>query len=202
MTAVIHRGIVLLGASGAGKTTLIAALHSALAQVDGISIPTRLTTRKARADDLDWENTSVSRAQLDDLEISGALLMRWQKRLSEDWVEDYAFGRQDGANLVLGANNALLLDPRNSEALLAIDGMVRILVTCRSELRLARLARRSPHILQDAKEWLARSEDGSSQLLSKVHCVIENNDEGIERCLVQIGHLMVGLGFELGNVFA
>lgn len=194
-------GAVILGASGAGKSTLLASLRNRLKDHPCVRFPGRLTTRSPRADDVAWENISVSLDEMAQREAAGMLLMRWQKPLGAQTSEHYAFPKlADHAGVgVLGGNDALIenastIRPDPS----ALDHLFKILVVCSPEVRRRRLLTRSPELAQKPEELSARLRPTPRVVRESADAVLDNTtcfDTGelrsLEKTLVVMGSRLV-----------
>lgn len=197
----LYSGAVILGASGAGKSTLLAALRTRLKDHPCVSFPGRLTTRPPRADDVSWENISVSLHEMTQREAAGNLLMRWQKPLRADKSEHYAFprlARQTGVG-VLGGNDALI---ENASSIRpdpsVLHRLFKILVVCAPEVRRHRLLTRSPELAQNPSELSARMRPTPLVVKASAHMVLDNTTgfgagelRSLEETLVAMGSRVV-----------
>ncbi|MEH1098027.1 hypothetical protein [Micromonospora sp. CPCC 205561] len=172
----MRRGVVLVGGSGAGKSTILRALRDHFSWAPEIAFPRRFVTRMPRADDVSEENVSVTEQELDDLERIGHILLRWRKELSADAAAHYAFERLHATFAVLGGNDALLADgAKIRPSPQALDGYLRVLVSAPVEVRYERLSRRSPELNRHSDEWRVRMTDNEPALRLKVDMVVANS---------------------------
>lgn len=171
------RGIVVYGASGAGKSTLLHRLHDALASSRDIEFLPRLITRAPREDDVAWENIGIDRDALGDLFARGEGWFRWTKPFPDGSGEDYAFALPRRRVVVLGGNDALftyphLVRPSANE----LEGLTKVLVTCRRAIREQRLFERQPKLADRPVEAEVRLGDTPDQAAALADVVVENDD--------------------------
>jgi ribose 1,5-bisphosphokinase PhnN len=183
----VYVGAVLVGASAAGKSTLLANVRASFQkdsdklQPSLVSFPTRLTTRTPRADDSGWENESVPLAVIDDLEYSEALLVRWTKRMSSGDPEHYAFRKSGLGWPVLGGNDELLNNTgsvRPDRHLLR--RLYKIGVICSDETRQRRLLRRNPDLSNRPMELATRLQKTPATVIAQCNLIIDTTD-GLSR---------------------
>lgn len=177
-----YQGVLLVGGSGAGKSTVRSLLRRRFADADDIAFPRRFVTRAARADDDPEENVVVTEQQLDEFEHAERILFRWTKKLGTDRVAHYAFERSGVPFVVLGGNDALLLDETKVRPFPnPVKAYLRVLVSASPEIRRKRLSRRSPELAQNGDELQVRLADNESRLRPMVDLIINNSGGDPER---------------------
>lgn len=144
------RLVLVVGPSGAGKDTLIAAAKSALAGDDRYVFPRRTITRQAVATAEDHE--SVSPERFAELKRAGAFALDWNAHglsygLPARLSDDLAAGR----TVVVNGSRAAV-----SEAGRRFASLVVLLVDATPEVRAARLASRGRETAGEIAERLGR----------------------------------------------
>jgi ribose 1,5-bisphosphokinase PhnN len=178
-------GIVVVGASGAGKSSLLALLRNTLSGFSEIEFPVRLTTRAPRRDDSPLENCSVDPLYLDALVESDELLLRWEKRITPDHGEFYAFKRTASPLVVMGGNDELITNRASIRPDKDILNMlVKIAVICDPNVRATRLLRRSPELRQARDELQTRLSSTPTDVLEMCEVIIDNT-EGFDEAEVK-----------------
>ena len=160
------RALVIIGGSGAGKTTLVDGVRAAA--VAGVSVPARRVTRAPRQGDHPAEAAHRSAAAFAAEVAAGALGLTWQRRLG-DQVERYGFvAAPPGLVPVYSANGALLAGDAALAPADALADALIVAVAAPHAIRAARLAARSPDLA--TAERAARL----AELEPPAHVVIDN----------------------------
>lgn len=163
--------VVVVGASGVGKSTLVRAVRaSALAAPDGpVVVPPRFVTRPPRAGDAEGENVYLGPEEFSARVARGELAVHWTRQLSAGRTERYGFPRTAPGKLPLySANNAW---PRA-----AVPNALLVGVVAPEDLRRARLEARSAEQWRRAPEELAhRMADPAADVQAWVHRVVHNH---------------------------
>lgn len=144
------RLVLVVGPSGAGKDTLIAAAKSALAGDEHYVFPRRIITRQAVAEAEDHE--SVSPAQFGEMLAAGAFALDWEAHglrygLPASLNQDLAAGRV----VVVNGSRAAVKEARQRFAALTV-----LLIDAAPDVRAARLAGRGRETAGQVAERLRR----------------------------------------------
>jgi ribose 1,5-bisphosphokinase len=144
------RLVLVVGPSGAGKDTLIAAAKAALAGDDRYVFPKRIITRAAMAEAEDHD--SVSTEEFAKLRQKGAFALDWEAHglsygLPARLNDDLAGGR----TVVVNGSRAAV-----AEAGLRFTGLTVLLVDAAPEVRAARLAGRGRESAEAITQRLRR----------------------------------------------
>jgi ribose 1,5-bisphosphokinase len=144
------RLVLVVGPSGAGKDTLIAAAKSALADDASYVFPRRIITRQAVAEAEDHE--SVTPEQFEKMRRNGAFALDWDAHglsygLAASLLDDLAAGR----TVVLNGSRAAVADARRR-----FEALTVVLIEARPEVRAARLAGRGRESEAEIAARLAR----------------------------------------------
>lgn len=152
----VPRSIVIVGGSGAGKTTAVDAVR--VAALPGVVVPERRVTRPSRPDDHPCEAVSRDVATFAAEVAAGVLAPAWHRTLGTR-RECYGFVAAPAdalavysANLGLFAADAVLTPPT------ALDGALIVVVTAPPDVRAARLRARSPGLADDERRTREREE--------------------------------------------
>lgn len=156
--------VVVVGASGTGKSTLVRAVKAAGLPVE---IPPRFVTRPPRDGDVDGENVFLGPDAFE--AQAGQMAVHWSRVLAPGRVERYGFPRTAPGRLPLySANNAW---PRD-----AVPGALLVGIVAPEPVRLARLQQRSAAQWQKAPDELAqRMADPAAAVEAWVDVVISNH---------------------------
>lgn len=104
--------IVVVGASNAGKTTLVRGLRTP--EYEGkVVVPTRFTTRPARLNEDPDENVHLEEAEFHQRVHEELINPHWARYFEDDRKEYYGFEPvpiEDGRLPIYAANNAFLRD--------------------------------------------------------------------------------------------
>ena len=142
------RSIVVIGGSGAGKTTVVDAVRAAA--LPGVAVPERRVTRPSRPDDHPAEAVPRDAATFAAEVAAGALGLCWQRTLGAR-RERYGFVATPAELLaVYSANLALVAPDAGVTPASALDGALIVVVTAPSSVRTARVRARSPGLAADA----------------------------------------------------
>ena len=144
------RLVLVVGPSGAGKDTLIAAAKSALADDPRYVFPKRIITRQAMAEAEDHE--TVSPGQFDQMRRNGAFALDWDAHglsygLPASLRGDLAAGR----TVVFNGSRAAVAEARRR-----FEALTVVLIEARPEVRAARLAGRGRESEAEIATRLAR----------------------------------------------
>lgn len=164
--------IAVVGSSGAGKSTLISAIRAASAQLPGIEIPLRYTTRPPRLNDSSVENQHVTREffakQMDAKRIG----VHWIREMESGRKEWYGFAATNKRHLpIYSANNDFLKQLSAQDESMRKTTLV-LGVYATDQVREERLAQRSPDIQEKERKY--RLGDSSENILPFSHLVIDN----------------------------
>jgi ribose 1,5-bisphosphokinase PhnN len=182
-----RRGLVVIGASGSGKSYLLALLRQALSNFPEIEFPIRLTTRPARSDDSPLENRTVNIAELDALSSADRVFMRWEKRIEPNRRESYAFLRSNVPFVILGGNDELISNRASVQPDPdVLDELLKIAVVCDARVRAERLLRRSPQLNANPDELKTRLSSTPSEVLDVCDFVLDNTDGFVETDVARI----------------
>src|SRR5262249_34851639 len=98
--------VIILGASGTGKSTLLDAVRAAA--LPGVAVPVRFVTRPRREDDAASANVHIGRDEFERRVQAGAIDFHWVRNLDVGREERYGFAPVDAGTLpVYSGNNAL-----------------------------------------------------------------------------------------------
>ena len=165
--------VVVVGPSGAGKTTLVDAIRAA--NLPGVDIPVRYVTRPPRAGDGPLETIHLSPEQFDEGVRGGEIALHWVRMLEAGRKIRYGFrAPRPGALAVLSANSAILfpaaeLDPADALARALVVGVAAPPHVCK-----ARLARRSPDLRpEELAHRLAHGRDPEVDVTIANHGALE-----------------------------
>lgn len=170
--------VVVIGASCAGKTTLVDGVRGSELVASGrVEVPPRLITRPRRAGDNLLENVHVSPEGFAAQAQSGAIGLRWIRRIAEREVR-YGFRPpRAGALPVYSANNAIVAADASVEPAAALAHALVIGVHAPDPERARRLARRSPDLWDRPDELAHRLGEPADQVFTDAHLVIANHGE-------------------------
>lgn len=175
----IHK-ILIVGSSGAGKTTLINALRD---NCSDIEIPKRYTTRSIRKNDDFVENQHIAVESFKEKVESGEIEIHWQRTMDDEGKKDcYGFAKTDNKQLSIYSGNNDILSTIKDKTLLILG------VYAPDELREERLEIRSPDI--DKKEKDYRLKNLSSSIIPFSHLLIINDKEHESNALKDIVKLV------------
>lgn len=145
-----HRCIVVVGSSGAGKTTLVNGLRNQKF-LDRFTIPKRYVTRPPRAGDDLIENQYVSQEEFDQLVQVGKIWPYWQRELDHGRIEQYGFVNTSDSKIhIYSANNAFLRDNNKSLDEVLSDAIVFVIESSEHQ-RGQRLSERSPDMKESER---------------------------------------------------
>lgn len=143
--------IIVVGSSGAGKTTLVNGLRKAeLARK--LVIPRRLVTRPPRENDDFVENLHVTNSEFDRRVSRGEALPHWTRILEHERQERYGFESvgDDDRLPVYSANNAFVRNPNETTIPIIARGLV-VIVWAESEVKERRFDTRSSDLSPDER---------------------------------------------------
>lgn len=142
--------VLVVGPSGAGKDTLIAAAKAALRDNPGVVFPRRIITRSAVAALEDHE--SVSAEQFTRMRAAGAFALDWQAHgLSYGLPATLLTDLRGGRTVVVNGSRAMVAEAGRRFAELRV-----LLVEAAPEVRAARLAGRGRETAEEIGRRLAR----------------------------------------------
>jgi ribose 1,5-bisphosphokinase PhnN len=169
-------GVVIVGSTGAGKSTLVDAVRAA--DLAGVDVPLRLITRPARHADSLVENAYVTDAQLDAELRRGALAMVWPRHLGGHTVR-YAFRRpRAGALAVYSANNAIVGPGSRVEPPAALARALIVGIYADDAVRTERTQLRSPDLWERPDELADRLGDPAATVEAHAHLIVDNHGPG------------------------
>jgi ADP-ribose pyrophosphatase len=159
-------GIVLIGSSGAGKTTLVNELKQ---ECPHLAFPQRFITRSLRQnEDLD-ENISVTKEDFTKMQVQGLLEFSWVRKMDCEREELYGFSNpMKNTFPVYSANNAVL----TSDYLAKHPNLLIIGIYAPQEIREQRLLQRSPDITNT--ERTHRVADPDIDAMKHAHIIVSN----------------------------
>lgn len=167
--------IAIVGATGAGKSTIVAAIRAAA--TPPVTVPLRYLTRSPRENESPAENVHVSDAEFAQRAADGRVALRWERVMEGGRRVRYGFGpATPGAFPVYSGNNALWANAASVEPTGALDRVLVVGVTAPDAVREQRFRRRSPDLWRDAPgEASFRLAEPSDAVLPHVHLVLENH---------------------------
>lgn len=175
----IH-GIVVVGSSGAGKTTLVNELRKYSLNIE---IPRRYTTRPIRKNDDLTENQHETSEEFKEKINNGEIGIHWERVMDEDGRKEcYGFAKTDQKKLSIYSGNNDLLSSIENQTFLILG------IYAPDKLREERLDTRSPDI--DEKEKTHRLKDLSSHIFPSSHLIIKNDKENQTNALEDIVKLV------------
>lgn len=192
----IGKSIVVVGSSGAGKTTLVNGLRTP-EYAGKVVIPHRYITRPYRQGDDLVENSHLTSEVFQARVKTGAIWPFWNRTLDGGRVERYGFDASEdtGRVRVYSANNAFLRDQNESVASVLRNGLV-IIAMAGQEARDSRLGERSPD-MSSAERAIRLGDSGIDILESTVQVEIIDttnlSPEQGQRALQDIVNTVLGL---------
>lgn len=161
------QGVMLIGSSGAGKTTLINALREA--HLPDVDFPIRFTTRPPRLNDDLKENEHIDQSTFEEKVGSSEIGIHWVRSMEEGRKESYGFAQVDERKISIYSGNNDCIEAITSKTTLVLG------ISALKETREKRLAIRSPDIGE--KERAYRLQDASEKISSASHLLIMNDEE-------------------------
>lgn len=143
--------IVVVGSSGAGKTTLVNSVRGP-EYSDRLVVPRRFITRPPRGGDDRTENSYLPHVFFDESVNRGAIWPHWERWFGDGRREQYGF-EDPGLDLhprVYSANNAFMRRP-NESVFSVLQTSVVVAVVADEDVRAARLSERSPDMSDDER---------------------------------------------------
>ncbi|MET1033594.1 MAG: hypothetical protein ABWX94_03775 [Candidatus Saccharimonadales bacterium] len=158
-----NKSVVIVGSSGAGKTTLVNGLRTP-EYTDRLIVPHRYITRPYRLGDDLIENSHLGPEVFRERVEEGAIWPFWNRTLDGGRVEQYGFeAHEDDTKLrVYSANNAFLRDQNKSVLSVLQNGLV-VVAMAAQDARDSRLDERSPDM--SAAERAVRLGDSGVDIL-------------------------------------
>jgi ribose 1,5-bisphosphokinase PhnN len=137
--------LVVVGPSGAGKTTLVDAVRDA--NLPGIDVPLRYVTRPPRTSDSPRETIHRSPEQFEQQVRDGSIVLHWTRHLEAERTIRYGFAAvRPGTLAVLSANSAILSRDADLQPAAALAHALVLGVVAPRSVREARLVRRSTDV--------------------------------------------------------
>lgn len=167
--------IVIAGASGVGKTTLVNAIRRhPLCLDENIIVPQRLITRPRRDNDDLLENRHVSADLFQKKIRNDELAIYWTRKLEEDRIEKYGFEYNMNRSLsVYSCNNALFTHENCNDLIKEwLSGAIVLGVFAPDEVREGRLLKRSPIMMSNKAEAAHRLYDRAEDINMHSHLII------------------------------
>jgi ribose 1,5-bisphosphokinase PhnN len=160
--------LVVVGPSGAGKTTLVDAVRDA--SLPAVDVPLRYVTRPQRASEVARETIHLSPAQFEQQVREGSIVIHWTRHLAGQPIR-YGFAPvRPGSLAVLSANSAILSPDAALQPATALSRALVLGVEAPRSVREARLSRRSADVPPAELAYrLAHDDD------PQVHVTIENH---------------------------
>ena len=147
--------VLVVGASGVGKDTLLSAARAALGGDRRFVFPRRVVTR--RADAALEDHDSVSREEFGAARSAGAYALSWD-------AHGLSYGLPAGLEAELSAGRVVVFNASRSivaEAMAKYPGTRVLLIEARPEVRTARLAGRGRETAEEVARRLVREVDFS-----------------------------------------
>ncbi len=163
----IH-GIVFVGSSASGKTTVVNSVRSAVSDSTDVVIPRRYITRPPRMGDDLTENLHITLDDLLQKIKNGSVSVSWVRHMEGNRVEHYGFEETDKKKLALySANNDFCRRTDGIGKQILVVG-----VYAPDEIRKQRLMARSPDM--NPAEAAYRLGDSSENIVSFSHVLLQN----------------------------
>jgi ribose 1,5-bisphosphokinase PhnN len=160
--------IIVVGSSGAGKTTLVNGVRS-FGFANKVVVPRRYITRPRRTGDDLIENSHLNVDEFQNRVSEGRIWPFWSRELEAGRIESYGFRPVDEGDdrlRVYSANNAFLRDQNESVFSVLQDSLI-VVAMARPEARRTRLGDRSPD-MSSAERAIRLSDSGADMLESWV----------------------------------
>lgn len=154
------RSIVVVGSSGAGKTTLVNSVRGP-EYSDRLIVPRRFITRPPREGDDRSENSYLPHDIFDESVNTGTIWPHWERWFEGGRKEQYGFQEYpslDFRRRMYSANNAFLRRPSES-AFSVLQTSVVVAVVADEDVRAKRLTVRSPD-MSDEERAIRLRDDG------------------------------------------
>jgi ribose 1,5-bisphosphokinase PhnN len=165
--------VVIVGASGTGKTTLVDVIRDA--RLPDVDVPTRYVTRPPRGGDT-VESVHVTSEQFDDHVRARTIGIHWVRALEAGRVIRYGFRpARPGALPMYSANNAICSAAADLHPGAALAHALLVGVVAPDALRAQRIRRRSPDL--SPPEVAFRLADRADAIEPHVHLVVDNHGE-------------------------
>lgn len=188
------KGVVIVGASGSGKSSFLSLIRRALGGCPGVEFPVRLTTRRARPDDSPLENQTIRIDELNALTSADKILLRWEKRIGSDRRETYAFLRSTASVVILGGNDELISNSASIQPNAAVlDQLLKIAVVCDPAVRARRLLERSPELSANTDELETRLSVTPSSVLDICDFIVDNTEGFTDTDVVKVQEVVVAI---------
>ena len=174
------KNIVVIGSSGAGKTTLINFIKNGteLVKQNHVFVPKRYITREKRLGDDLVENQHTTEENFAMLVMDNEINVHWERDLGGSKREHYGFAsavNEEGV-LLYSANNAIVRPNVNLHPKQFLENSLIIGVYLPDDTRTARFGERSPDLKKDKQHEVAkRLSDSSDNILQYSDIIIDNS---------------------------
>jgi ribose 1,5-bisphosphokinase PhnN len=171
------KGVVIVGGTCAGKSTLVSVLRDSVMRSQGlIDVPVRYVTRQARAGDDPAETRHATAAEFQAFRSEGRFGLSWDRKMGDNRVERYGLAiPKEGALPVYLGGNGLYDNPDSVSPRNALQHCILIGVDAPDKVRRERLFIRSPDLVANCPDEVAmRLRLGTENMMPHIHIVIKN----------------------------